>query len=1333
MKKQLLLLLLVLFICFSVGQAQMEIPVDMYTGSPSIAVPLWTITDHDISESIGLVYNPNSVKAGEPSGFYGLGWNLQAAFSISREVRGLPDDWGNNDVRKGWFSVNSSGETCGLDIARFPNTADQSAATLDDEATDYEAITGYNYRTDPEPDIFYYSIGGYSGSFVFDGNMTVRMIPYRDIRIEYTLSTDKKLSSFKITTNTGYSYTFSQVGSTTKTVEKNSALNDVYALNTEYELYKTSVTYNSEWKVSRIDSPSGAYLTFSYIADTFDDNHDLNIGFYKTVSAIELGSTDLQLMKLYTVKQSVTRQYVSSISASSGTVVELSYTSASKTLNALSIKDSRRGSDNLVKQFSFSYRLVAYTEGNTTVYSRQFLEKITELSGCDVLAPYTFSYAGLNSQGELPYPGNAIDLWGYYNGRGNTTFCPKLYIYPSEALAERYRYVAIPGYTGTEIILNGADRSPSRLMTMGTLYSIIYPGGGVTRFEFEPNSYYDARIGQSLPGGGMRIVSATYWDGINPITITKKIQYQDAAGNSSGRLLTKPVFFMPAYKWKNPNKLNSTDAADSKLYTSLSGNDAWKFLTLRTDIDLAGSDETYGSPVGYTTVTVTRPGAGSAKFEYYEPGVYGETSNGDWSATQNRFARPSVTPALEMGVASAWGAWALPYTRNPNYDYERGLLWKKTEYSSNGNIARLTENTYQYLYRFGTVPLKVWGLRYDKFPFSGDNSSKAFFYGKYYLLTDVDKVLKQEKVTTYDAASIAKYTAETTEYSYTSLNHKLLTQVRKTTPDGTQYTSYIRYPKDYAEATSNAEEAVLMLTNLQNNSKHGLPVELYSTIKKPGDNERVLSGSITKYSAFSLGRPLPISNWALRIQKPVRIDSFRVSSVVLQGSYKFDIDPAYEQTVSYNDYLNYNNSSSVTGTNRIARAITWGYNYTLPVAQAINATHLQFGFTDFETTTGQELQVTNARFGTGRTGVNALYPAVTVFRNIDKATVSNYILSFWVKNTANQNFTIALKSIDATATYYTNTLSAPASGGTDFRYIEFIIPVTSVPAGTFRVEFSGQGLTNPASSSPGLVPVIDDVIFYPENASVTSYTYEIPYGTKSTTQGGITTYTAYDKLGRQKYTLDKDKNIIQKKTYTFATDKVPLVADFLLPVVLYATEPVTFTATDNPCVSGVTYEWDFGSGYTAGSRIQSFTFSTAGMKTINLRVTGGGLVKTISKTITASLRPISMSICAKGVQEFSASNNLIISSYSCSSITDTPSVYGVIFRVSGMNADGELVYKWKLRNAGSYTWTQVGTDIQYNYVKVVSTTKTFEVQCDVTDTDTGRTGSSDIMTVTVSQ
>lgn len=42
--------------------AQGELPVDMYTGSPSISIPIWRISDHDISEPIVMSYNANGVK-----------------------------------------------------------------------------------------------------------------------------------------------------------------------------------------------------------------------------------------------------------------------------------------------------------------------------------------------------------------------------------------------------------------------------------------------------------------------------------------------------------------------------------------------------------------------------------------------------------------------------------------------------------------------------------------------------------------------------------------------------------------------------------------------------------------------------------------------------------------------------------------------------------------------------------------------------------------------------------------------------------------------------------------------------------------------------------------------------------------------------------------------------------------------------------------------------------------------------------------------------------------------------------------------------------------------
>lgn len=106
-----------LLTCPFLAKAQGEVPVDMFTGTPSIDLSLWTVKDHDLSTSIGLSYNSNGLKLEESARFIGLGWTIMAGGSIQRDVRGLPDDFngiknafnqGNNyDDRRGWLHANS--------------------------------------------------------------------------------------------------------------------------------------------------------------------------------------------------------------------------------------------------------------------------------------------------------------------------------------------------------------------------------------------------------------------------------------------------------------------------------------------------------------------------------------------------------------------------------------------------------------------------------------------------------------------------------------------------------------------------------------------------------------------------------------------------------------------------------------------------------------------------------------------------------------------------------------------------------------------------------------------------------------------------------------------------------------------------------------------------------------------------------------------------------------------------------------------------------------------------------------------------------------------------
>jgi hypothetical protein len=1310
--------------------SQGEIPVDMYTGQPSIEVPMITITSNDISVPVTLAYDINSASNKSP---FGYGWNLSAGGSVSREVRSLPDDFGYGDIRKGWLYNNSSDVSVAADIGNFAPSADTLQTTASDETSDNQKLYSFGYNADTEPDIFNYSFGEVSGSFVFDNNLNIRTFPCRDIYIEptYASGVDKKIISFKIRTNDGYVYTFSDVGPATRRTVKNQFLNNVYFLTTEFELYNYAthenfVTYNAEWNLSRIDSPNGSYVTFRYNPGSKSADREVNIGYYKELDPIEAGSTDLEVRNIYHVDQTLPCYYLAGITGSTGEKVDFGYDD--NQLTRIRVSDTRKGSTSdaaFVKQFNLNYNKVDYLHNNyLVIYSRFFLSSITELSGCDRMPPMEFSYNGVDGS-TLDALGR-YDAWGYEAGYSNESHSmPKLYIYPAEPEKERYRLRPIPGYSGQEIVLNGVDRNASGMSVIGSLASITYPQGSITTFNFHPNQYLDTRTNANETAGGLRISQISYFDGYNSTPITKIFEYTDASGKSSGRLLRKPVLAMPAYKWKSPYNQNSSNPAHEKNYSQLSGDNIWKHLTMRTESDIAPSERTRGNIVGYTYVKVRRPGAGAATFEYHEPGTYGQNPDGAWEATINRFSRPNISPMPAMGIIPTGGAWRFPHAPNPSFDYERGLLWRKSEYNEAGRLIRKTETTYQNIFKSGSAPVKVWGLRYDKFPLCDDNnpSRRIYLYGKYFLLTDTEKVPWVETVTMYDASDPTgtKYTSESTEYIYGSANHKLLTQVKHTTGDGNIRSTILKYPKDYPVITGNAESAVLMLSYMRNNFMHGSPVETITTLKKGSDPERVTGASLIKFDLFGQTNPLPESIWTLSTQATIRMDSFKTSSVELQnGSYKLIIDPRYEKKTSLLGYTALGQmTSSKDMASRKFSGTFYGEATSLPVVQVNNATGSSVAFADFENTTGLEFSSGTPYYGTGRSGTNAFYPDVMLTKTITRAAVDNYVLSFWIRSNATVNFTINLKHTSGLPTYLSLLLSIAATGNAEFKYVQKIIPVGAVPAGNFVIELQAGSLAVPPTggSSSGLLPVIDDVFFFPENASMTSFAYQIPYGVSTITSGtGESTHTVYDNLGREKYVMDRDRNIIKKNTYNLLTPN-PLTADFSVPSSIIIDDSVTFQARVIPCLDNVTYSWNLGSGFVIGTPTLEHVFSQAGTATLTLKVSHPEHgEKTFTRTFLVQPIPLTISICAKGVMEYNSSTATIISSYTCPQISATPpNGTGVIFKVTSVTGcSGDCSYTWKMRVEGTSSWFTVASQSnQYTYPKVQPNTTTFYVMCEV--------------------
>jgi hypothetical protein len=148
-----------------------EVPVNKFSGSSSISIPLYEIMDNQLKSNISLSYSTSGIRASELSSQVGLGWNLNAGGVITRSVRGLPDE----RLREGQIS--------GFYTDGF------NTAWLSEEAKLIEIEAG---KRDTEADIFYYNFDGYSGSFQF--NQLGRIV-------------QKSKTELKILpVNTGYSY-----------------------------------------------------------------------------------------------------------------------------------------------------------------------------------------------------------------------------------------------------------------------------------------------------------------------------------------------------------------------------------------------------------------------------------------------------------------------------------------------------------------------------------------------------------------------------------------------------------------------------------------------------------------------------------------------------------------------------------------------------------------------------------------------------------------------------------------------------------------------------------------------------------------------------------------------------------------------------------------------------------------------------------------------------------------------------------------------------------------------------------------------------------------------
>ncbi len=455
-----------------------DIPVSAYTGVPNISIPLYTIKSRDITVPISLSYHSSGIKVSEDATYVGLGWVLNAGGNLSRNIVGQ-DDWngsayfngsgGNNIIDFAGYVGPTQLMSTGCSVPMFDKAPNASQTLWNYDISTYALASP---AFDFQPDQYYYNFQGHNGKFDVLRNKQTVIQNLEKIQIYPTASDG---SAWESKTADGFTYDF-----------------------TAYEYYHDNANHFTTWYLTKITSPLGNTVTFTY---TPNSNYVQTVGGYSETrddwtdwnGSSNSPTTSFGWQKGYNPGQLYYTQLLSEIDFTNGKLV-FNYSYGRQDLTGAAELDSicvfRTGQTNPDKTIALTYGYFNGTVDPGFNYTgtlptqqalRLKLEQVTEkgyYNGQSIQnPPYSFAY----NETALPAKTSfARDHWGYYNGvTGRTTLIPDIIPLTNDINP----VIAALGIPGT-------DRDANSIFTSAfILTQINYPTGGYTTFDFESNDF----------------------------------------------------------------------------------------------------------------------------------------------------------------------------------------------------------------------------------------------------------------------------------------------------------------------------------------------------------------------------------------------------------------------------------------------------------------------------------------------------------------------------------------------------------------------------------------------------------------------------------------------------------------------------------------------------------------------------------------------------------------------------------------------------------------------------------------------------------------------------
>jgi hypothetical protein len=881
-----------------------NVPVSLYTGTPTISIPFFELKGNSLSVPISLSYNASGYKPEDAASWVGSGWALNAGGVITRSVMGNPDNSSN------YFGV-----------ANLLNAPTE----VDIEPFYYYVKDIQDGTKETQPDVYYYNFNGHSGKFI--------------IRPDYTIAKAQKdlklidpcfsgcLQGFRVVDEQGITYVFEDLEQTTMFP---------YDAEGQQGLY---YQFNSAWYLTKMYSADGVdTITFEYHSTTngqwvyqnmlSNQSYNYTYGYKQQSSCFPTIVEETPISTYFPPSTNIKRKFLSRVTQQKGTDIVAYVEVVSSTgqrldtdfqedrlVNQLKLYSRNNGTDKIITQYNFSYGY--FTNLQNVMYKRRLrLESVQQIStDLGTLSPpaYVFSY---NSSFSLPERFTAsLDHWGFYNAQLNSSLVPNVG-FAGETLGQYYFQ---PRNVG-----GGANREASIEGSSATLLNKIqYPTGGYTTFEYELNR---AKVGNAEQGiGGVRIKQIIDHSFTNKQATVKNYTYLLDDGTSSGVIGMLPDYRTNSSYHHYHTPLSLSPGTTCEEINEYSEYDLYTINVSANSIFGLGTFQ--GSHIGYSQVTesqvdlATNQPLGKMVYKYFV-GEYFEHNEdiGSGDLLEQTVYR-NDNKILEQTTST--------YQYSVDLDIEAKVVKANNNQTNKTYYCKLSANNY-FNYGEWEDPSPDCITAPINFPTKSHLETYTIFVQNKQLTQNVHKV--------YDQLSNS-YLTTTKNFTYGNTAHNYPTLIEEITSNGDKVKTAIKYVIDYASAPgASPGTPAYNIDMMRQKNMISLPVEkLQYRQDANGSNTRFINGQLTDYIFGSPSRIYFLE------AKPLLTSV--TNSSISSSTLNYDNHYRLAATINYDNLMNLRQQSK---TNDAAKSYIWDYSNVYPIAEVTGATSDQIFYTSFE-------------------------------------------------------------------------------------------------------------------------------------------------------------------------------------------------------------------------------------------------------------------------------------------------------------------------------------------------------------------------------------------------